>query len=383
MGTRFPNRLHASSYKNARNRHGVNLINAPGILIAGRSDCQPIPALYPAAWRGNLMRMPLSPLLRLAVLVVACVSLTYAAELPAARPVKILPMNSDPKGPPIPAYDPVESIHPDSIPLWPAGAPGSEARRSEPESVSWRQEPDIVFPIIFNIHQPSITPFLPAPGTATGAAVIIAPGGGHWQLTIDREGYDLGRWLAARGIAAFVLKYRLARDIAGNSPYKIEIDALADAQRAIRLIRSRATEWNIKTDRIGILGFSAGGEVALLAATHHDTGRPAAADPVERLSSRPDFFAPIYPGGLQRTDFKISKGNTPPAFLACAFDDRMPEQLATFFIILRQAGVNAELHIYNRGGHGFGVREDRPDLAVSSWPTRFVEWLGDQGMLKK
>ena len=100
-------------------------------------------------------------------------------------------------------------------------------------------------------------------------------------------------------------------------------------------------------------------------------------------SSRPDFFAPIYPGGLQRTNLKAVKDQTPPAFILCAYDDRMPEQTANFFVALRQAGVNAELHIYNRGGHGFGLRGDRPDMAISNWQIRFVEWLNDRGFLKK
>jgi endo-1,4-beta-xylanase len=280
--------------------------------------------------------------------------------------------------PPIPSTPAKEKAHPASVPLWPHGAPGFESRRSEPERVEWRQEPDIVFPVTFNIHQPSLTPYLPAAGKGTGCAVIIAPGGGHMFLTTDREGYDLAELLAQRGITAFVLKYRLARDRAGESPYKIE-DAGADALRAVRLIRARAAEWKVKPDRIGIVGFSAGGEVALLAAARHDAGKSDATDPIERQSSRPDFFAPIYPGGLQRTDLTFTKESTPPAFLACTYDDRMPEQLANFFTTLRRAGVNAELHIYNSGGHGFGVRE-RP-LAVSGWPIRFVEWLGDRGFL--
>ena len=284
-----------------------------------------------------------------------------------------------PSPPPIPATPAQEKAHPTSVPLWADGAPGFEARRTEAERVDWRQEPDIVFPVTFNIHQPSLAPYLPAKGKATGCAVIIAPGGGHMFLTTDREGYDLAEILAQRGIAAFVLKYRLARDQAGSSPYKIE-DAGADALRAVRVIRARATEWNVKSDRVGLLGFSAGGEVAWIAAARHDAGKPDAVDPIERQSSRPDFFAPIYPGGLQRTDLNFSKETTPPAFLACTFDDRMPEQLAHFFATLRRAGVNAELHIYSSGGHGFGVRE-RP-LAVSGWHARFVEWLGDRGFLK-
>lgn len=281
--------------------------------------------------------------------------------------------------PPIPATPAREKAHPDAVALWPNGAPGSEARRGEPERVEWRQEPDVVFPVTFNIHQPSLTPYLPAADNATGCAVIVAPGGGHMFLTTDREGYDLAEQLAARGIAAFVLKYRLARDRAGNSPYKID-DAGVDALRAVRVVRSRAAEWGLKPERVGLLGFSAGGEVALLAATRHDAGQPEAADAIERGSSRPAFFALLYPGGLQRTDLAFAKEKTPPAFLACTYDDRMPEQLAQLFGTLRRAQVPAELHIYSVGGHGFGVRPRA--LAVSGWPGRFVEWLGDQGFLK-
>ncbi|HWA27116.1 MAG TPA: alpha/beta hydrolase [Lacunisphaera sp.] len=330
---------------------------------------------------------PVLPVLRAFAIGAVCFVPLSAASLPAARPGPTRPINTDPKGPPIPATPPVESAHPEPVALWPNGAPGSEARKNEPEEISWRQEPDIVFPVVSNIHHPTITPFLPAKEKATGCAVIIAPGGGHMQHTIDREGYDLARWFADRGIAAFVLKYRLARDGSNPpgapQPYQIDIHGGADGSRAIRVVRTHAAEWGIKPDRIGILGFSAGGEIALLAASRHTPGDPGAADPVERVSSRPDFFAPIYPGGLNRQDLAWSKEATPPAFLSCAYDDRMPEQLAAFFTRLRQAGVNAELHIYSSGGHGYGVRADRPDLAVSTWHARFVEWLGDRGFLKK
>jgi acetyl esterase/lipase len=327
------------------------------------------------------------PLLRLAVLGFACTLSLAAAGLPPARSGPTRPVNVDKSGPPIPAAPATESAHPPSIPLWADGAPGSEAHKQEPEEISWRQEPDIVFTVLSNVHNPSLTPFLPAKGQATGCAVIIAPGGGHMQHTIDREGYDLAKWFADRGIAAFVLKYRLARDGSNPAgqpqPYKIDVHAAADGSRAIRLIRSRAAEWGVKPDRIGIIGFSAGGEVALLAAARHSAGDPAATDPVERQSSRPDFFAPIYPGGLNRTDLSWSKEATPLAFLSCAYDDRMPEQLAAFFTTLRKAGVNAELHIYSSGGHGYGLRTDRPGLPVSTWHVRFAEWLGERGFLKK
>ena len=317
----------------------------------------------------------------------AMTSPLLAAGLPPARSGPTRPINVDKSGPPIPSAPATESSHPAAIPLWAEGAPGSETRKNEPEEVSWRQEPDIVFPVVSNIHNPSLTPFLPAKDRATGCAVIIAPGGGHMQHTIDREGYDLAKWFADRGIAAFVLKYRLARDGSNPAgqpqPYQIDVHAAADGARAVRLIRAHASEWNIKPDRVGIVGFSAGGEVALLMAARHDEGKVDAGDRVERQSSRPDFFAPIYPGGLNRTDLTWSKSATPPAFLACAYDDRMPEELAAFFTKLRQAGVNAELHIYSSGGHGFGIRADRPALPVSTWHVRFTEWLGERGFLAK
>jgi endo-1,4-beta-xylanase len=206
------------------------------------------------------------------------------------------------------------------------------------------------------------------------------------QLTIDREGYDLAQFLASRGIAAFVLKNRLARDAStpkGTAqPYTIDDHAAVDARRAIRLLRARAAEFQLQPDRIGLMGFSAGGELALIASSRQDLAKAEATDPLERVSSRPDFIAPIYPGGLQRDDLRVRPQATPPVFLVCAYDDRMPEQMTAFFNSLHKAGVSAELHIYSRGGHGFGVRNDRPDFAVSSWQLRFVEWLGDRGFLK-
>jgi len=283
--------------------------------------------------------------------------------------------------PPIPSGPAEEPAHPASVPLWADGAPGSEARQAEKERVDWRQEPALVFPIVYNIHNPSVTPFLPEAGKATGAAVIIAPGGGHMFLTVDREGYDLGRWLADRGIAAFVLKYRLARDKAGNSPYKTTVEPVADGQRAIRLVRSRAAAWGLNPHRIGILGFSAGGVPVMGAVLHFDAGNPAAADPVERESSRPDFQALIY-AEVPRGDFAVPK-DAPPAFLCCAFDDTgKAAPLANLFLKYKAANIPTEVHIYNEGGHGFGVRSDRPQLPISTWSARLVDWLGDIGMLK-
>lgn len=306
-----------------------------------------------------------------------------AADLPPPRVVPMAPMNITAGGPAIPTTPPAESAHPAPIALWAGGPPGFAARKDEPEHVSYRQEADIVFPVISNIQNPSISPFIPAEGKATGAAVIIAPGGGNWFHTIDREGYDFARLLADHGIAAFVLKYRLARDLSNPEgkaqPFTTE-HANADGLRAIRFVRAHATEWNVKPDRIGIIGFSAGGSVALAAGIRHDAGKPDAADPIDRQSSRPDFFALIYTGGFARYEPEITKEKVPPAFLACAYDDSMPEAMAGFLTTLHKAGVNAELHIYNSGGHGFGVRQR--DLAVTGWSSRFIEWLKDRGFTK-
>ncbi len=280
-----------------------------------------------------------------------------------------------------PKKPPVETAHPPAVVLWPDGAPGAQARRSEPEQLAWREEADnhITFPVLFNIHNPSIVPFMPRKARATGAAVIIAPGGGHMFLTIDREGYDLARWLAERGIAAFVLKYRLARDRAGNSPYQADPDALADAKRAVRVIRSHSVEWGVDPHRVGFLGFSAGGQVAGLLALQADAGDPAAGDPIEKLSSRPDFLGFIYGGPYKTTDFTDTK--LAPSFLLCAYDDaNNAENMANLFVHLRAANLAAELHVYGAGGHGFGVRHDR-SLSVENWPAQFTAWLKDLGML--
>jgi endo-1,4-beta-xylanase len=174
--------------------------------------------------------------------------------------------------------------------LWPNGAPGSEGRTT-PEKVRVTEGGDHV---VSSIHRPSITPYLPDRSAATGAAIIVAPGGGHRELWIDHEGYNVAQWLRERGIAAFVLKYRLARE--DGSTYTIEGNALADIQRAIRVVRSSAAQWGVDTARIGVMGFSAGGEVAARAAMSWDDGNTSASDAIDRLSSRPAFQALIYPG---------------------------------------------------------------------------------------
>ena len=260
---------------------------------------------------------------------------------------------------------------PAAIPLWPKGAPGSEARAAEAEEVSGSN--------VGNVHNPTLTPYLPDAEKATGTAVIICPGGGHSKLCLGHEGYALAEWFRDRGIAAFVLKYRLARE--KGSAYTIQDHAMADTRRAIRLVRSRACEWHLKADRIGVLGFSAGGELAAYAAMKSDSGAADAADPVERQGSRPDFQALIYPGGTGT--FKVERG-MPPAFLAAGYKDRpdIAEGLATLYLKYKAAKVPAELHLYANAGHGFGYRPDAKPSAAARWPERFTEWLGDSGLLK-
>lgn len=262
------------------------------------------------------------------------------------------------------------------IPLWPNGAPGSEARRTEPEK--------IVGTNVSNIHQPTLTVYLPAPALATGCAIIVAPGGGHARLAIEHEGYSVGQWLAARGIAAFVLKHRLAKDDATPAgtpqPYTIDRDALADGQRALRLVRSRAAEWAINPATLGMIGFSAGGEVVALAAMRAAPGDASAADPIDRQSARPDFQALIYPG---KSGQIIPEKGAPPVFLAAGYGDRtdISEGLAEVYLRFKRVGVPAELHIYAGAGHGFGLRESNKSPS-GAWPTRLHEWLVDRKFIK-
>jgi endo-1,4-beta-xylanase len=268
----------------------------------------------------------------------------------------------------------VTAADPQSILLWPNGAPGSEGKTAE-EAVRVTPAGDHV---VSSVHRPSITPYLPAKESATGAAVIIAPGGGHSALWVDHEGHNVARWLSEHGVAAFVLKYRLARE--KESIYTIEGASLQDTQRAIRLVRSRASEWGVNPGRVGVIGFSAGGELAALAATRFDEGNKEAADKVDRESCKPSFQGLIYPA-IPR-DMKLSK-DTPPAFLACGENDRknISQGLPELYLALKQAGASAELHVYSGTGHGFGMRESNRTPSAA-WITRFHDWLGFNGFLK-
>jgi endo-1,4-beta-xylanase len=258
------------------------------------------------------------------------------------------------------------------VKLWPNGAPGSPAAIPPEE---WNPSTD-GFHRVKNIHNPTLTVFLPPKDKANGAAFVVCPGGGHNYLVMDLEGANVAHKLNDMGIAVFVLKSRLAHTPGYN--YRVEVESLQDAQRAIRTLRSRAKEWNLDPAKIGIMGFSAGGEIAALVETRFDSGKPDAADPVERFGSRPDVAVLGYPGVKPATT-PVPK-DAPPSFLVVNHDDKLSTASAEFYLALSKAGIPAELMIFNRGGHGFGMTGRTPEfnsLPVSVWPERLRDWLRD------
>lgn len=260
------------------------------------------------------------------------------------------------------------------LPLWPEGAPGSEQRRNEAEKV------DNVY--ISNVHAPSLTVVRANPRHANGAAVVIVPGGGHRMLVFQNEGMVAAKSLNRVGVTAFVLKYRLARD--PGSSYSIENDAAADLRRALRWVRAHAAEYGIDPHRLGVMGFSAGGELVSLVA---DNPEPAAAaavgralDAIDKLSARPDFQILVYPGPLGSPGKAVQ--NAPPAFIVAGSNDKccMPPAL-TLYQQLIAAGVSAELHLYADTEHAFNMGQRSERLSDVHWPDRLHDWLSDSGWL--
>jgi len=256
------------------------------------------------------------------------------------------------------------------VPLWEKGAPGFEARRNEPE-----QHQDWWYK---NIHNPSLTVFLPPPGKANGTAVVIAAGGGHRELVFNPEGVEPAQYLASLGISAFALKYRLFRE--PGSKYTFDNTA-EDIRRAMRTVRARAGEWHVDPNRIGVMGWSAGGEVAALVAYPPVGGDAGSKDPVERVSARPDFEILIYPGPLGIPE-KIP-ADAPPLFLLGAADDEYVADV--LFDLPRKyhaAGASIESHIYAQGKHAFNMGQRSKFVGIQRWPQRLAEWLEDRGLTR-
>jgi acetyl esterase/lipase len=258
---------------------------------------------------------------------------------------------------------------PQIIHLWPNGAPGFESRKDIPEQAQdyW----------VRNVNNPSITVYLPPKETATGAAVLIAPGGGFRELVFNAEGVQAAQFLNSIGVAAFALKYRLPGE--KDSPYTEE-NVRQDAYRAMRLIRSRAADFNIDPHRVGILGFSAGGAVASFIAYTPGDGDPAAPDPIDRLNGRPDFQMLVYPGG-QVPD--TIPANSPPTFLLVANDDDYGcDKIAlAIYQKLRAANVSVEAIFLAKGRHAFNMGDRSKLVTVNTWPQRMADWLSDSGFL--
>ncbi len=265
-----------------------------------------------------------------------------------------------------------DSELPEEVYLYFGDAPGSEGLSQEPKKV--RPGKDRV---VTNVHRPLLYPYLPSEGEETGMAVIIAPGGGHNSLWSTHEGHAPGKYFAMHGVAAFVLEYRLAEE--RGSKYTVDEHALGDLQRAIRLVRSRAEEWKIDPGRVGVMGFSAGGELAALSGMRFDEGKNDSEDKIEQQSSRPDYMALIYPGRSPRYE---PQSKTPPTFIVAGFGDRrdISEGMAEVYLKNKRKGVPTELHIYSNAGHGFGLRDDKPG-SVMKWVDRFLDWAGDQKLL--
>jgi acetyl esterase/lipase len=269
---------------------------------------------------------------------------------------------------------------PPVIQLWPNGAPGSEKHHGEAE-----KREDNLYPI--NIHDPSLTVMRADARHANGTAVVVVPGGGHRINVFQSEGVQAAQHLNRLGITAFILKYRLARDPNSKSdagtPYTIEGDATNDTRRAIRWVRAHAAEYGIDTHRVGLMGFSAGGELVSMVADNPEPAASASSsakrDAIDGQNARPDFQVLVYPGPLGVPAKSVQ--NAPPAFLVAGAKDKccMPPTIG-LFQQLQAAGIPAELHIYADTDHAFNMgRGER--LSIAHWPDRLSDWLADGGWL--
>jgi acetyl esterase/lipase len=261
--------------------------------------------------------------------------------------------------------NPIE-IEPTTIPLWTNGAPGYEDRRNEPEIAEKGS--------ITNIHNPSLTVFLPPKEKSNGAGIVIAPGGGLRKLGVQGGGIEPAKFLTDHGFATFVLKYRLPRQ--PGVPYKFEEHVLQDGQRAVRLVRYHADKFGVNPSKVGMLGFSAGGEVVSITCYKPGEGDSKAEDPIDRKNAKPNFQMLVYPGPVGIPS-KLPN-DTPPAFMVIAGDDPHTSVLLNLMHRFREIGVRYETHIYSRGGHGFGMGNRSKRKSIQSWPQRMLDWLHDE-----
>jgi acetyl esterase/lipase len=280
------------------------------------------------------------------------------------------------------------------VDLWPGKAPdetgtiGPETVRMSPKLDKKQVEVTESTRMITNVAKPTITVYRPAKEKDTETAVLICPGGGYWNLYWELEGEEVAKWLNSIGITGIILKYRVPR-----RPGEIEADParrpLQDAQRAVRLVRSKAKEWGIDPKKIGIAGFSAGGHLAIATATSFDKRTYDPIDDVDKLSCRPDFAIPVYSGYLKAKDKdELAPGlsvpkKTPPVFLVHGGADIISDSnhSVVMYLALRKAGVPAELHVYANAVHDFGVRKS--DNPCSNWTELCASWLRHQGFLER
>lgn len=261
------------------------------------------------------------------------------------------------------------------IPLWTGTPPGESAARGEEHRVEGRPRP---FYQLTDITAPTLEVFLPSASNRTGTAILVCPGGGLQRLAYEHEGLEVARWLNSLGVTACVLKYRVP------APART---AATDAQRAMSLIRSQSAGWNLDPDSIGVMGFSAGGEVGAWLLTHADERLYPPVDGADTNSCRPDFAVLVYTGGVLQRDGSVKeplgsrlRPGLPPVFLVHASDDGSQESLA-LALALRKARVPVELHVYREGGHGFGVRDT--GIPTGGWKDRFADWMGSLGHLDR
>jgi acetyl esterase/lipase len=275
---------------------------------------------------------------------------------------------------------------PEVLPVWPAEAPGEKGDLGEEKDVTKAKDGLVGGrPLIRlgNVSKPTLTLYRPPKEKDTGASVVVCPGGGYSILALDLEGTEVCEWLNSIGVTGILLKYR----VPARKGLEKHAAALQDAQRALGLVRFHAKEWNLDPDRVGILGFSAGGHLSAMASTAYETRTYPAVDDADRESCRPDFAVLIYPAWLVVKDdvtklapeFKVTP-RTSPAFVVMTQDDPIKVESAVGYgLALKNAHVPVELHLYPKGGHGYGLRPSAND--VTRWPDRAAEWMKTQGWL--